>query len=389
MRMILKNARIIDSIGNIFENEDLKILNGKIEYIGKVEASEENEIIDLTGKTITAGLIDAHVHLGAVNCFLNESVPDDEVKNAMLTIGQAEKFLAKGITTVRNMGTKFNCDIYARDLINAGYFKGPRIVACGKGISITGGHAYFLNHECDTLEETLKACRLQIKAGADMVKLFATGGMATKGSIPNEPQLTEEQMRVVVEATKNKKVFTAAHCTGLEGAKRAIRAGVKCIEHAQLDEETAIMMKEAGAYYCPTIIMRASIINSTDPKFKFMRDKADPKDIDRKMHAINLCHKYGIPVVAGTDTDDCLLPISMLADEIVYYEKSGFSKYEVIQSATKNTAELCNLSDEIGTIEPGKNADITVYNSNPMDNLMNLKDVYMTIKGGKIVYKKC
>jgi imidazolonepropionase-like amidohydrolase len=387
MSTILKNVRIIDSVGNVFENEDLKISKGRIDSIGKITAGKDDDVVDLTGKTITAGLIDAHVHLGSTNRFLNDSVPEDEIKTAMLTLGQAQKFLSKGITTVRNMGTAFNCDIYARNLINAGYFKGPRIVACGKGICITGGHAYFFCHECDTPDEALKACRTQVKAGADMIKLLATGGMATKGSIPNEPQLTEEQMRVVVEAVRNKKVFTAAHCTGLEGAKRAIRAGVKCIEHIQLDEETAIMMKEAGAYYCPTIIMRASIINSTDPRFKFMRDKADPKDIDRKMYAISLCHKYEIPVVAGTDTEDCLLPISMLVEEMTYYEKSGFTKYEVIQTATKNAAELCNISHDIGTLEQGKIADITVYNSNPLDNLLNLKDVYMTIKDGEVLYK--
>ena len=154
---------------------------------------------------------------------------------------------------------------------------------------------------CDDELETLKAAREQLRLNVDFVKLMATGGMGTKNSIPNVPQLTEGQMRVASEAAMAVGKFTRAHATGLEGAQRAIRAGVRIIDHVQMDEETAEMMAGAGAYYCPTIVTRYNILHTEDPRYQFMRAKADPGDLDRKKRALMLCREHGIPVVAGTD----------------------------------------------------------------------------------------
>lgn len=382
---VIKNALIIDGTGNLIENGSVKFSTEGILDVSQKELPADT-IIDASGKVVIPGLIDSHVHLG----MLGLDVDLKEAQSGALIVSQLNACLAHGITTVRTLGTKNNCDIHVRNLINSGTLKLPRVLASGRGISITGGHGWMMNHECDTPEEALRAAREQIKAGADVIKMFATGGMGTRGSIPNAPQLTETQMRVVCEEAERTGRLTSAHCTGLEGAQNAIRAGVRSIEHAQLDEETTLMMREHGTYYCPTIITRYNIINTKDPQFEWLRKKASPGDLERKERAIRLCRKHGVPICASTDAaDGGLTKIgSSLADEIGLYVQYGLSNMEAVMTATKNGAEMCRIDDETGTIAIGKNADLVVLDGNLLEDISALKSVLMTIRNGEILYRK-
>lgn len=385
MATVIRNAFIIDGKGGFIENGSIKFDCTGILDISEKELSGDS-IIEAQNMTIIPGLIDSHVHLGMPNMDFDVS---DSASGAIIVV-QLQKCLEFGITAVRNMGTINDCDIHVRNLITSGLLKLPRMLASGRGISITGGHAWKMNIECDTPEEALKAARRQIKLGADVIKMFATGGMGTEGSVPNVSQLTEEQMRVVcIEAEKTGKL-TAAHCTGLEGAKNAIRAGVRSIEHAQLDEEAVIMMKEYGAYYCPTIITRYNIINSTAPEYEWLRKKAKPGDLERKANAIKLCKQHDVKICASTDAEiGGLTKIgSSLLDEIGLYVKYGLTNMEVIMTATKNAAEMCRIDAETGTLETGKNADLVLLDENPLTDISALNSVRMTIRNGEILYKK-
>ena len=246
MTTVMRNALIVDGTGTLIENGSVKFSRDGIWDISEKELSSDT-IIDASNRAVIPGLIDCHVHLG----MLSLEMDVNDAQSGAVIVAQLRKCLEHGITSVRNLGTRNNCDIHVRNLINSGFLKLPRMLASGCGISITDGHVWRMNHECDTPEEALKAAREQIKIGADVIKMFATGGMGTKGSIPNATQLTETQMRVVCEEAERSNRLTAAHCTGLEGAKNAIRAGVRSIEHAQLDEETVLMMRERGAYLLP------------------------------------------------------------------------------------------------------------------------------------------
>jgi imidazolonepropionase-like amidohydrolase len=229
---------------------------------------------------------------------------------------------------------------------------------------------------------------VMIKKGVDVIKLIATGGMATQGSIPNAPQLTEEQMRVACAEAERVGIITGAHCTGLEGAQNAIRAGVRSVEHAQLDEETVAMMREKGTFYCPTIITRARIIHSTAPELQWLRDKAKPGDLERKQKAVRLCHEAGVKIAAATDTTGGLLtPIGVLADEIILYTECGLSVSEALQTATKTAAELCKIEDMTGTLTVGKCADLVLLDGNPLENPQTLKNVELTYRNGQLLYK--
>lgn len=389
MKKVIKNVRIIDGTGSVLERGNILFDEHGIIEISELPLEGGWEL-DGEGKTLLPGLIDCHVHLGkgALGSIATE------VEQGMCITAQLEECLKYGITTIRNMGTADDCDIKARNLMNAGYLKGPRLIASGRGISITGGHGWQMNYECDTPAQARKAARKAIHAGADILKMFATGGMGTKGSIPNAPQLSEEQMRVICEEAGRTGLLTGAHCTGMEGAKRAIRAGVRSIEHIQLDEETARLMKEKGSYYCPTIVTRYNIIHSTEPEYEYMRKKASPQDLERKKQAIELCLKYEIPICASTDSIGTLKNNGLtkmgesLHTELKIYHKYGLTNMQAIQSATKVAAKMLRIDDVTGTLEPGKCADMILVDGNPAEHLEDTGRVVMTFRAGEILYQK-
>ncbi|HIX24374.1 MAG TPA: amidohydrolase family protein [Candidatus Lachnoclostridium avicola] len=391
MRQAIVHARILRETGQVTENgyvvfDESGILElGEGEYRGK----DLDEKIDGEGKTLMPGLIDCHVHLGYGG--LSPDTP--EVEQGMAIAMQMREFLKYGITTVRSMGTKDDCDIKMRNLIASGYLTGPRIIASGQGMCITGGHGWPMNYECDTPDEAKKAARKAIYAGADILKMFATGGMATKGSIPNAPQMSEEQMRAVCREADRTGLLTGAHCTGIEGAQRAIRAGVRSIEHIPMDEETARMMKEHGCYYCPTIVTRYNIIHSTEPEYEHMRKKASPQDLEKKKAAIGLCLKYGIPICASTDSmgslkNDGLTKMGeSLVTELNIYHEYGLTNLQAIQSATSTAAEMLRLDQVTGRMKEGLQADLILVDGKPDEDLNALRNISMTVRGGTVLYK--
>ncbi len=383
MTTVIRNALIVDGTGTLIENGSIKFGREGILAISEKELSADT-VIDANNRAVIPGLIDCHVHLG----MLSLEMDINDAQSGAIIAAQLRKCLEHGITSVRNLGTKNNCDIHVRNLINSGLLKLPRMLASGRGISITGGHGWRMNLECDTPEEALKAAREQIKMGADVIKMFATGGMGTKGSIPNATQLTETQMRIMCEEAERSSRLTAAHCTGIEGAKNAIRAGVRSIEHAQLDKETVLMMQEHGTYYCPTIITRYNIVHSKEPEYEWLRKKASPGDLERKEKAIRLCKKHGVKICASTDAEvGGLTKIgSSLADEIGLYVQYGLTNMEAIVTATRDAAKMCRIDDETGTIEVGKDADLVLLEGNPLEDISALRSVCMTIRNGEILY---
>lgn len=343
-------------------------------------------IIDAQGKTISPGLFDCHVHLGLDPRHNNGG----DVSSTAMLCAQIRRVWQYGITTVRNCGTKGNLDIRVRNMVDQGIIPGCRIVACGESISITGGHAYFLGIECDTVEETIKATRKQLREGAKMIKLFATGGMMTEGSDPLAPQLTHDQMAAAVREAHARGAITCAHATGLEGAKHAIRAGVRSIEHTMLDTEAVQMMKEKGTYYCSTLGARQAIHRSTSPRLSFVRSKCKPDDMERMINALRLCREHGVTIAAGTDAaDDELLIIGpSLANELILYREAGYTPLEILRSATSNAADMCLLQHVTGRLIPGLSADVIMFDKDPIEDISHINTVCMTFQGGIMRYKK-
>jgi len=381
MKTAINHVKIFDG-NEVIYNEGSVLFDesGILEISGSELAGDV--CIDGRGKTLLPGLIDSHVHLGWCD--------GGDAESIALTAYQATQLWQYGITTVRSCVTGSQADILVRDMIAAGKMAGVRIVASGRGICITGGHCWMHSHECDTPDEVRKAARTLIRSGADQIKLLATGGMMTKGSKPGVAQLTEEQMRAAVEEAENVGCITSAHCTNLEGAKRAIRAGVRSIEHAQLDEETADMMASAGAFYCPTIVTRYNILNITDPELMWMRKKASPDDLERKKRAIRLCKEKGITICAATDGGtNTITPLgSSLATELRIYTEYGLSCTEALTAATVNGAKLMGIDDVTGSIRTGLQADLALFDGDPTESIEEIKNVAMTFQGGVLRWDK-
>ena len=363
MRTKVRNVRVFDGLRLWEKTAD--VLFDESGILADDNGPAEVEV-DGTGKTLLPGLIDGHVHMG-MSGMEPPATEAGVIALGALLAAQAQALWQYGITTVRNCGTGKNGDLAVRNAIREQKIPGVRIFGCGRVLSITGGHGWPMAIECDSVDEIRKAARLQLREGADFVKLMATGGMGTKGSVPNAPQLTEEQMRTAVEEAALVGKFTAAHCTGLEGAQRAIRAGVHIIEHAQLDEETAAMMAQSGAVYCPTIVTRYNILHTEDPKFQWMRAKANPGDLVRKKKALNLCKSMGIPVIAGTDAGpNPLTPLgSSLWRELGIYCEFGMTPVEALHAATAGAASVLGIDGETGSVRPGLCADLALYDGDP------------------------
>jgi len=234
------------------------------------------------------------------------------------------------------------------------------------------------------VDEVRKAAREQIKQTADVIKLFATGGMGTRNSIPNVAQLTEDQMRAAVEEAGKVGILTSAHCTGLEGAQNAIRAGVRSVEHAQLDRETAELMKQHGTFYCPTIVTRYNILHTELPEFQWVRKKASPADLERKRRALELCLELGVPICCGTDAGpNVLTPIGpSIATELKLYVDYGLSPMEALRTAMIQAAVMLRIHERTGTLQVGKCADLVLWNGNPMSDIRALESPVMTFQNG-------
>ena len=391
MKTVINHARIITGTDQIIEEGSLQFEDGRITAVSD-EPLDGDRVVDGTGKTVIPGLIDCHVHLGMEapgRGFAMKAANDTELGARIME--QCLEFPRYGVTCVRNAGTDNDGDLLARNLFQREEFPGIRILACGTPISITGGHGNYAEG-FDTADEVLKETRRKIKQGMDVIKFVVTGGMGTRFSNPAAVQYTREELEPAVREAKICGKITMAHCTSLPGAKNAILAGMRSIEHAQLDEETVELMKkrwEDGdeVYYCPTMITRYSILHNEDPEFAWMRKKADPGDMDRKKRAVRLCHETGIPVCASTDANTPFVRPGDVLKEIALYTECGLTNLEAIQTATRDAARLCMIEKDTGTLEPGKRADFVILSGNPLEDIHMLEKVDSTWSGGACIYK--
>ncbi len=391
MSVIIRNARIIDGNGGVIENGSIEFGEEGIIRVSP-ELLDGDKVIDGTGKTVIPGLMDAHVHIGMSPTadYTDILKRENETHNAIRHCADMPKFLRYGITTVKNMGSPYDADVYLRDLINAGIIDGPRIIASGRNMGITGGHGNFSARICDTADEARKAARQTCAIGADILKVMATGGILTPNSVAGSPQMTEEQMRAVVEEAHNTNRITGAHCVGYKGTLDAINAGIDSIEHGHyLTDELMDKMIENGQYLCPTIVATRGVFESTvdTPLAEYFRSKIRPI-APMHLEVIAKAIKKGVKIVAGTDVSTLDNPIGTLAKELDWYVKLGMTPMEAIISATRTCAELCHIDKITGTLEKGKCADLVLIEGNPLEDMMDLLKVERTYVKGRLLYAR-
>lgn len=394
MALALKGAFMIDGTGKEpVENSLLVIDDGLITYAGQFDAAKmpvNSEVLDLSGNTIIPGLIDAHIHMdlhGMGNTY-EENLVEDKLRT-IRALKEMQDTLKNGITTVRNVGSVNYIDFAVKEAIESGLFAGPRIITCGKIISMTAaGNDYFLGmyREADGCDEVRKAAREQIKAGADCLKLMATGAYMNPGGVPGAPQLSRAEMAVVVEEAAKLGLRVAAHAHGKEGIINAIEAGVNTIEHGTfMDDEVIALMIERGIYLVPTYVvgylMEKYGTENSIPEFMVEKNRKSSEQFSENLHK---AIKAGVLTAFGTDAGTNYNYHGNNALELVLLVEHGFmNPLQAIKSGTLVSAEALGISAETGTLENGKTADIVVVGGSLQENLQPLlENIEMVYKRG-------
>lgn len=400
MEFVLVGATLIDGTGgNPVENAAVHVKNGRIAWVGSAsdmpDSAKNAPQQDISGKWLLPGLIDAHIHVcynGEESVFvLLEKDRDLLVLEAVQTLG---KLLAHGVTTVRDIGGEKYIEMSLRTAVNAGYIKGPRMKTSGKVIAMTGGHAHFIAREADGPDEMRKAAREQIKAGADTVKLMATGGSATPGQDIMASQFTVEEMKAAVEAAHAMGRTVAAHCHGTGGIKNCMLAGVDSIEHGTyLDDETADMMVKNGASLVLTLGVGNPDLTSypLTPTQKADAERRKPmieQGVVQIRKTIDLARSKGIFLGSGSDAGgNPLAPHRFsMARELEMLVENGIPEMEALTIVTGNNAKILRMEKDIGTVEAGKFADLLVIDADPLQNISNVREISTVYKGGEVVH---
>ena len=380
----------------VIENGMIKEVRGG--YADPSTFGDDVRVIDLRNAFVLPGLMDMHVHLqgelGPDNDRDTLKMPPQLVQ--MRSIHHAMKTLLAGFTTVRDVGSSVQ-EMYAlRDAIERGWIDGPRIIAAGI-VGITGGHGdisgvqpelmelWTSENVCDGPYDCRRATRNAVKYGADLIKITSTGGVMTERATGTGQQMEPDELREVVQAAQRMGRKVASHAHQEDGIIAALEAGVDSIEHGTYAGPEAIrLFKETGAYLVPTLLAGktvAAIAVEADYLPETVKEKAIRVGNDMAGNFAKV-HSAGVNIAYGTDSG--ISAHGTNAEEAVLMVESGMSEMAVLVAATVNAADLIGMSEELGTIEPGKHADLIAVNGSPLENIDELLDVDFVMKGGKV-----
>ena len=394
----IKAAHMVDvRSGTLIDQAVVLVSGDRITAAGsKLAIPAGATVIDLGDKTLLPGLIDMHTHLTGNPEDSGYSSVAISVPRATLTGAKnARLTLQAGFTTVRNVGADAYADIGLRDAINDGDVPGPRIVASGPPLGITGGHCDDTMHApefksvamgvADGVDEVMKRVRQNIKYGADVIKVCATGGVLSFGDDPRTSQYSMEEMKTIVAEAHRLGRKVAAHAHGGDGIRIAVLAGVDSIEHGSyIDDEGIRLMKEHKTWLVPTVYLGDWLIENAEA-IKLPAPLLEKAKIVMPIARTNISKaiKAGVQVAFGTDS--AVYPHGLNAREFAVLVKLGMTPAQAIRSATVNASELLGWQDKVGSIEGGKFADLIAVDGEPLKDVTALEHVQWVMKGGAVV----
>jgi imidazolonepropionase-like amidohydrolase len=387
--LVLIGGVLIDGTGaEPVSGRAVVVEGGRITGVVDAAQAPRGERVDLAGHTLLPGLINCHVHL----CLGAEADPVRPLREEPASVTvirallRARESVEAGVTTVRDLGGRDYVEMAVRRAVNEGWAPGPRILAAGKAICMTGGHGWWVGREADGPDDARKAVREQLKAGADVIKLIATGGVMTPGVEPGASQLTGDEMRAAIEEARRAGRRTAAHAQGSDGIAAAVEAGITTIEHGIfLTEEIVARMKARGTYLVATLNAPAAIsaggLAAGIPDY--MVQKSDAV-VPAHIASFQLAKRAGVPIAAGSDAGTPLNRHGDYAAELELMVKYGMSPLEAIRAATAVAAEALGLEGETGRVAPGLAADLIAVAGDPAERIQALGNVRMVLARGRV-----
>jgi imidazolonepropionase-like amidohydrolase len=402
-RSTVHAGRMIDvETGKVLVDQAIAIEGGKVVSISAWDAAAEHgQVIDWSAYTVVPGLMDMHTHVADEGPYADPATPlkSNAGRDALIGANNARKTLQAGFTTVRDVGVyRGLSDVILRDAINAGLVPGPRMVVAGAYITIDGGGGEITGLPAGTVvpeqfrlgvsnneEEIRQRVNFLLDNGADFIKLIATGAVLAAGTEPGESEYTEAEIRAAVEETAKRGTFVAAHAHGAEGMKRAVRAGVRSIEHGSLmDDESIALMKQYGTWLDADIYNGDYIdtVGRADGwSEEILRKNLDTTDAQRQ--GFRKAVEAGVNISYGTDSG--VYPHGDNARQFAYMVKYGMTPLQALQSATISSAKLLGKDKEIGSIAVGKAADLVAVQCDPLQDIECLRQVRGVVKGGRPV----
>ena len=406
MRHVFSDVRLIDGIGDTArEHLDVVVDGDRISAVVSHGAAlpgsrsdgsggETTLVIDRPGATLLPGLIDAHAHYtfdpteGSIAAIARRS--DAEI--VLMAAGHAALALHAGVTTARCAGSIRDLELVLRDAIAAGRVPGPRLIAAGSAIGITGGHGYQFGIEADGEFELARAVRRQVRAGADVIKIVAseaamltTTGLPAGRTVHGGIELTEPEIAAIVSEARRHRVRVMSHAQGSESVVASARAGVDSVEHAWLADRAAIeVLAASGAFLVPTLIVTE--VNRDLPGLTSTQ-RARQDLIERHHRAsCEAAVELGIPIATGTDTGEVGVTADLVWREVALLHEHGASPPAAIRAATSAAARLLGLDSEVGSVDTGKLADLVLVDGDPIADLARLASPHLVMQGGRIVH---
>ncbi|WP_435126699.1 amidohydrolase family protein [Actinacidiphila sp. bgisy144] len=387
----LRNVAVIDGTGAPREvNQALVVDDGRVAWRGPAELAppfERGRVIEGAGMTLVPGLVNSHVHLvGACTGDLAQQVASDSTTlSAVRAARNAADTLECGITAVRDCGARDGVVVELARAVAAGLTPGPRIVPAGRVITMTGGHGHFMGREADGADAVCRSVRREIKDGAHFIKIMSTGGIVTPGVDPGQTGLGLDELQAATRAAHAAGKRVAAHAIGREGIKNALLAGVDSIEHGfWLDEELFDIAGERGVFLVPTLLAVRSIVEHgpLGGAPGWMLDKAGAVS-ERVSDMFASAVRAGMNISAGTDAGTPFNPHTDLVRELTLMVQIGLSPMDALMSATSRAATNLGIDDITGTVEVGKQADLVLVGSDPLQDISVLRSPQLVSIGGR------